>query len=790
MKLTELKSGERATIVKVLGHGAFRRRIMEMGFVRGKEVTSLHDAPLRDPIVYNIMGYEVSLRRGEAELIEVMRAEDIAISVAQSEDVPPIISDEVIAQVVESSAKHIHIALVGNPNSGKTSLYNMASGGHGHVGNYSGVTVDVKRGEFKHGEYTFTIYDLPGTYSLSGYSPEELFVRRHIAEQQPDVILNVVAASNLERNLYLTTELIDMDNRMVIAMNMYDELQSQGAQLDYESLAAMIGVPIVPTNSRTKDGFAQLFTAIIDVYEGRSKVYRHIHVNHGLILEKSISKLREQIRRDTPLRTQFSSRYLAIKALEGDDEVERILSSSEFYNDIKECRDREVKRVEHSMDEDIESCVTSQKYGFIDGALKEVYSIGSAGKKSNRTNLIDRVVTNKFWGFPIFLAIMWLMFSTTFIVGAYPMEWIEGGVEWVSGMISSLMQDGMLKDLIVDGIIGGVGGVVIFLPNILILYLFISFMENTGYMARAAFIMDRLMHFMGLHGKSFIPSIMGFGCNVPAIMAARSIESPSSRLITILINPFFSCSARLPVYLLFVGAFFSNNSGTVLFLIYLFGVVMAIVTAKLLRVTSFKKEDTPFVMELPPYRLPTVRSTLIHMWDKAYQYLRKMGGVILVASIIIWALSYFPRSEGQTTMEQQRDSYLGQIGETCQPIMAPLGFDWRATVAIFSSAAAKEIAVSTLAVLYSVDDEGVDEEEFDGALSARLKDVNPATGEPFFTWVTALSFMAFVLLCFPCLATLAAIRAETGSWGWVIFSMVYNTSLAWVVAWLIAVIFK
>ncbi len=789
MKLTELKSGERATIVKVLGHGAFRRRIMEMGFVRGKEVISLHDAPLRDPIAYNIMGYEVSLRRGEAELIEVMRAEDIVKSVAQREDVPPIISDEVIAQAVESSAKHIHIALVGNPNSGKTSLYNMASGGHGHVGNYSGVTVDVKRGEFKHGEYTFTIYDLPGTYSLSGYSPEELFVRRHIAQQQPDVILNVVAASNLERNLYLTTELIDMDNRMVIAMNMFDELQSQGAQLDYESLAAMIGVPIVPTNSRTKDGFAKLFTTIIDVYEGRSKVYRHIHVNHGLILEKSISKLREQIRRDTPLRTQFSSRYLAIKALEGDDEVERELSSSEFYNDIKECRDREVKRVEHSMDEDIESCITSQKYGFIDGALKEVYSIGG-GEKRNHTNLIDRVVTNKFWGFPIFLAIMWLMFSATFIVGAYPMEWIEGGVEWISEMISSLMKDGMLKDLIVDGIIGGVGGVVIFLPNILILYLFISFMENTGYMARAAFIMDRLMHFMGLHGKSFIPSIMGFGCNVPAIMAARSIESPSSRLITILINPFFSCSARLPVYLLFVAAFFSHNSGTVLFAIYMLGIVAAIITAKLLRVTSFKKEDTPFVMELPPYRLPTIRSTLIHMWDKSYQYLRKMGGVILVASIIIWALRYFPRTPDQDPVEQQRESFLGQIGECCAPIMEPLGFDWRATVAIFSSAAAKEIAVSTLAVLYSVDSEGVDEEEFDGALSARLKDVNPTTGEPFFTWVTALSFMAFVLLCFPCLATLAAIHSETGSWWWVVFSMVYNTSLAWVVAWLIGVIFR
>ncbi len=440
------------------------------------------------------------------------------------------------------------------------------------------------------------------------------------------------------------------------------------------------------------------------------------------------------------------------------------------------------------MDEDIESCITSQKYGFIDGAISEVYT-PSVAERNNKTNLIDRVVTHKIWGFPIFLAIMWLMFTATFNVGAYPMEWIEMGVAWISDLASSLIGEGMLHDLIIDGIIGGVGGVIIFLPNIIILYLFISFMENTGYMARAAFIMDRLMHYMGLHGKSFIPSIMGFGCNVPAIMAARSIESPSSRLITILINPFFSCSARLPVYLLFVGAFFSANSGTMLFAIYLIGIVVAILTAKLLRMTSFKKEDTPFVMELPPYRLPTLRSTMIHMWDKCYQYLRKMGGVILVASVIVWLLSYFPRNESMDPIEQQHSSYLGQIGEACTPIMEPLGFDWRATVAIFSSMAAKEIAVSTLAVLYSVDEEGVDEEEFESNLSQRLKDTNPQTGEPFFTWVTALSFMAFVLLCFPCLATLAAIHSETGSWGWVAFSIIYNTSLAWLVAWLINIIF-
>ncbi|MFR9649495.1 MAG: ferrous iron transport protein B [Rikenellaceae bacterium] len=790
MKLSELNKGEKATITKVLGHGAFRRRIMEMGFVRGKEVTSLHDAPLRDPVVYNIMGYEVSLRVSEAELIEVISSNEVAASVAQSEDVSPIISDEIIAQVVDKSAKHINIALVGNPNSGKTSLFNMASGGHEHVGNYSGVTVDAKRGEFKFNDYTFNIYDLPGTYSLSGYSPEELFVRRHIAQEQPDIILNIIAASNLERNLYLTTELIDMDNRMVIAMNMYDELLAQGASLDYHSLAKMIGVPIVPTNSRSKEGFNELFSTIIDVYEGRNSVVRHIHVNHGLVLEKSISAVREVIREDSTLRTTFSSRYLAIKALSGDSEVERILSESDIYSQIKEQRDKEVKRVEHSMDEDIESCITSQKYGFIDGAISEVYKANSTDN-SSRTNIIDRVVTDKFWGFPIFLAIMWLMFTTTFILGAYPMEWIEMGIAWFADIISSLMGDTMVRDLIVDGIIGGVGGVLVFLPNIVILYMFISFMENTGYMARAAFIMDKLMHYMGLHGKSFIPSIMGFGCNVPAIMATRSIESPSSRLITILINPFFSCSARLPVYLLFVGAFFPNNSGTVLFLIYLVGIAAAILTAKLLRVTSFKKEDTPFVMELPPYRLPTLRSTMIHMWDKSYQYLRKMGGVILIASIIIWLLSYFPRNESLTPIEQQRHSYLGQIGETCSPVMKPLGFDWRATVAIFSSMAAKEIAVTTMAVLYNVDNgsDDMDEDAINSTLSERLKETNPQTGKPFFTWVTALSFMIFVLLCFPCLASLAAIHSETGTWWWVAFSVTYNTSLAWLVAWLVTLIF-
>ncbi|MBQ8774045.1 MAG: ferrous iron transport protein B, partial [Muribaculaceae bacterium] len=480
----------------------------------------------------------------------------------------------------------------------------------------------------------------------------------------------------------------------------------------------------------------------------------------------------------------------SIKLLERDDEVERIISDSPRKDELLKMRDKAVEMIERSRKEDVTSAIANEKYGFIAGALAETMT-RSSKETTKTTKIIDAFVTSKLFGFPIFLLIMLFIFWCTFEIGSYPMSWIENFVDWLSGKISVMMTDGPLKDLVVDGIIGGVGGVVVFLPNILILYFFISFMEDSGYMARAAFIMDKIMHKIGLHGKSFIPLIMGFGCNVPAIIASRSIESRSSRIITILINPFMSCSARLPVYVLLVGAFFSEHAGVVLLGLYMLGVVVAVITARLLRRFLFKVDETPFVMELPPYRMPTLKALLRHMWGKGEQYLKKMGGIILLASVIVWALDYFPlhdESETRTiervavhnddsTINVERDSYLEMMGKFVNPVMEPIGFHWRMTVAAIAGAPAKEIVVSTLGVLYANEDT-VD----DASLSSRLKAINPVTGSSDFTPASALSLMVFVLLYFPCMATVVAIVRETGSWKYGLFSVVYNTIVAWVFA--------
>lgn len=786
MRLSDLNTGEKAVVVKVLGHGAFRKRIMEMGFVSGQTVTVLLNAPLKDPIKYKVMEYEVSLRRSEAHLVEVERESDIQSNV-QDKQIPQTSESDDEKRTLYNKSKTINIALVGNPNCGKTSLFNIASGAHEHVGNYSGVTVDAKEGYFTYKDYRINIYDLPGTYSLAAYSPEELYVRRYLKNETPDIIVNVVVASNLERNLYLTTELIDMDYRMVIALNMYDELEQSGGKLDYEQLGNMIGVPIVPTISRTGWGVSQLFDTIIDVYEGRNKSVRHVHVNLGPIIEPAVTRIKDKLKSDPKCALQFSPRYLAIKLLEGDKEVKQILRSATHFDELEQMRDEEAKKIEKALNEDVESAIVNEKYGFISGALRETYQPGDR-EEAKTTRIVDSLVTNKVIGFPIFLFLMWLMFEATFVLGAYPMEWIQSGVDWLSSFFSETLSPGPLKDLLVDGIIGGVGGVIVFLPNILILYLFISVMEDSGYMARAAFIMDKIMHKIGLHGKSFIPLVMGFGCNVPAIMACRTIESRSSRLITILINPFMSCSARLPIYVLLIGTFFPRHASFVFLALYLLGIIVAVISAKLLRKFLFKTDETPFVMELPPYRMPTMKATLRHMWGKTEQYLRKMGGIILVASIIVWFLSYFPRNEAEDlrpltveeTAMQQQNSYLGKLGQWIAPAVEPLGFNWKVSIALISGTAAKELIVSTIGVLYSES-----ETEGNANLSQKLTAPNPLTGEPDFTPLIAISFMIFVLLYFPCLASIAAIKQESGSWKWAAFSVIYNTGVAWVCAFLV-----
>ncbi len=795
MRLSELKTGETGIVVKILGHGAFRKRMIEMGFVKGRDIKVLMAAPLRDPVKYEIMGYTVSLRRSEAELVEVhpcgSETDEMMLHTRTTDD-PAAPGAEVAPRdhATHHDSHVINVALIGNPNCGKTSLFNIASGAHEHVGNYSGVTVDAKQGTFHHKGYTFRIVDLPGTYSLASYSPEELYVRKFLHDETPDVIINVIDGSNLERNLYLTTELIDMDRSMVIALNMYDELEREGIRLDYHALGEMIGVPIVPTAAKSGRGIDELFDTVIRVAEGTEPSVRHVHVSLGPEIEGLLTDIKDTLKEHPTVGRHFSPRYLAIKLLEGDPEVTDQIKRLPDGDRIIAMRDSQVEKYDRThTTSDLTASIADAKYGFIAGALAETMEKNEAEMKVNSTHIIDTIVTNKLFGFPIFLAVMTFIFWATFEVGSYPMEWIENLVAWIGDMVREYMPQGWLKDLIADGIIGGVGGVIVFLPNILILYLCISFMEDSGYMARAAFIMDKLMHRLGLHGKSFIPLVMGFGCTVPAIMASRSIESRSSRIITILINPFISCSARIPIYVLLIGTFFPTHATLMFMCIYLLGILMAGVTARLLRRFWFGPDETPFVMELPPYRVPTMKSTLRHMWGKAEQYLRKMGGIILVASIAVWALDYFPLHSGEeatlTSNEDSRidpahDSYLKMIGKAVNPIMEPIGFHWKATVAAIAGVPAKEIVVSTLGVLYTGDDEVEDH-----TLASTLREDNPATGRPDFTPAAALAFMVFVLLYCPCIATITAIVKETGNPQYGLFSVVYNTALAWAVAFVV-----
>lgn len=813
MRLSDLKPGETGVITKILGHGAFRKRVMEMGFVRGRKINVVLNAPLQDPVKYSLMGYEVSLRRAEANLVEVELLSDWEKAATRADsDSDPVQCDDIHSGSVSLRRdKIINIALIGNPNCGKTSLFNMVSGAREHVGNYAGVTVDAKAGHIKYKGYRINIVDLPGTYSLSAYSPEELYVMRYLREETPDVIVNVVVASNLERNLYLTTELIDMNLPMVIDLNMYDELQKGKATLDYEELGKMVGVPIVPTIASSGWGIEKLLDTIIDIYEMRSPHTRHIHVNMGDKIEKAVSWFNREFKKNPGVTDHFSPRFLAIKFLERDPEIEAMLADNPKYETWRDKREEAEEDISSALNEDVTSAISAHKYGFIQGALYETME-GSLEKEEKSTRIIDAFVTNKLFGFPIFLVAMWVMFWATFKLGSYPMEWIEELVTFVSQQIGLYMPDGPLKDLLLDGVIGGVGGVIVFLPNILILYAFISFFEDSGYMARVAFIMDKLMHKMGLHGKSFIPLVMGFGCNVPAIMSTRIIESKSSRLITILINPFISCSARIPIYVLLVGAFFPAYGAWVFVGLYLLGVIVAVLTSRLLRKFWFKTDETPFVMELPPYRMPTFKATMRNMWGKAEQYLKKMGGLILIASIIIWALSYFPhytsrdipvtyRTEAMAEMPektietaspasiedmitaeyQQGHSILGRIGHIVEPVVRPMEFTWQTCVSLIAGAAAKEVVVSTLGVLYVGDDDAA-------ALSQRLRTPSKVTGKTPFTPASALAFLVFVLLYFPCIATLTAIKRETGSWKYPLFSMIYNTGLAWILSFVTYII--
>ena len=792
MKLSELRTGERAVIVKVTGHGGFRKRIIEMGFIKGKTIEVLLNAPLQDPVKYKLMGYEVSLRRQEAELIDVITEEEARERQQQQPNMEP---SQIIEEnpLTETELRHaalkqrrtINVALIGNPNCGKTSLFNFASGAHAHVGNYSGVTVDASEAHASFFGYDFNLTDLPGTYSLSCYSPEELYVRKHLSEQMPDVVINVIDSSNLERNLYLTTQLVDMNLHMVCALNMYDEFEHRGDHVDIPTLSTLFGMPMIPTSFKSGMGVKELFKAVIQVYEDTNKQARHIHINYGHEIEDGISHIQQFIKPDPTIRLRYSTRYVAIKLLEHDTDIEAfvIQNAGDKARAVFAARDVAAARVLEETANDSETAIMDAKYGFINGALTEAnYATGSKADTYRATHLIDNILSHRYLGFPIFFLLLFLMFQTTFVLGQYPMDWIEAGVAMLGEWVSKAMPDGPLKAMLVDGVIGGVGSVIVFLPQILILYFFISLMEDSGYMSRAAFIMDKLMHKMGLHGKSFIPLVMGFGCNVPAIMATRTIESRRSRLITMMILPFMSCSARLPIYIMIAGTFFSlQYRSFVMLSLYAAGILTAVVVSKVFSSFVIKGEDTPFVMELPPYRWPTAKAIGRHTWEKGKEYLKKMGGIILVASIIVWALEYFPHDDSLSPQQQQEQSYIGRVGKAIEPVFAPQGFNWKLDVSLIAGVGAKEIVASTMGVLYSGDDSFGDDDTFsdDSAKYTHLRQQMLLDG---ITPLTAYCYLLFILLYFPCIATIVAIKNETGSWRWALFAATYTTVLAWVVS--------
>ena len=810
MTLNDLHTGDSATITRIRGRGAFRKRLTEMGFIRGKPVTVLKSAPLRDPVEYRILDSNVSLRRSEASLIEVVSEADYGGMTVHT--VGRISDSFQRGPVVHRPGKTIDVALVGNPNCGKTTLFNRVSHSREHVGNYAGVTVDSKDALFSHKGYTFRITDLPGTYSLSDYSSEERFVREHILHNKPDVVVNVVDANNLERNLYLTSQLLDMDITVVLALNMYDDLLERKDKLDTALLSKLLGIRVVPTISHRGKGIYRLLNHVIRVFEEKDPDIRHIHINYGEEIEQSVQKLQELIRETPSLTDNYSSRFLSLKLLEQDDNSTHLISKADNFIEIQDAAREEINRIRHLFKEEPDSMITDARYGFIAGALKETMKKSGKDPGFSRSHRIDRILTNKYLGFPLFLGFLWLMFHATFTLGNYPMGWIESGVDLLGSFLRSHMAESVLQDMLVDGVVGGVGGVIVFMPNILILFFFISLMEDTGYMARTAFIMDKVMHLFGLHGKSFIPLIMGFGCNVPAIIATRTLENRNDRLLTMLIIPFMSCSARLPVYVLIAGAIFPENAGNIIFLLYLVGIAFSLLMSILFKKILFKNREAPFVMELPVYRNPGIRVILRHMWNKGAYYLKKMGGVILIASIVIWVLGYFPRnveytkdfenlislemtSSGDNVLTLQREmeaerqahSYIGRLGKAIEPVIRPLGFDWKMGISLVTGFAAKEIVVSTMGVLYQaeVGTEVGASTSLQNRIMEQVYTSGPRAGETVFTPLAGFSFLLFVLFYLPCVAVIVTVGKESGSWKWAGFVLFYTTAIAWVASFVV-----
>ncbi len=685
--------------------------------------------------------------------------------------------------------KHITIALAGNPNTGKTTIFNNLTGARQHVGNYPGVTVERKEGSVNYGPYQIKIIDLPGTYSLTAFSPDELLARQVIIEEKPDIIVNIIDAYNLERNLYLTVQLKELGIPMLLAFNMTDMIAARGIHIDYPLMEKLLGSKIIPTVGLKNVGSQEILKSVVELYE-KINIPSERDLFYEVELEKEIVGLQRILQETAVGEVELAAaqdkanRWLAVKLLENDNDIINKFKTSDAWPDITRQVEKSQKKLQDLYREEPEMLIAHGRYAFIRGVLKEAVSY-PGDDRVTLTEKIDNILLNRIVGLPIFLAMMWLLFQLTFTLGAPPMEWIEAGFGWLGERMADIMPDGLLQSLIVDGIIGGVGGVVVFLPNILLLFLGIALLEDTGYMSRAAFLMDKVMHRTGLHGKSFVPMLIGFGCSIPAIMASRTLENERDRLATMLVTPLISCGAKLPVYVLLIAAFFSDKvAGNILFSIYILGILMALLLAKVFRKWLLPGETEPFVMELPPYRFPTFKALLIHMWERAWLYLQKAGTIILAASILMWGLFTFPQHDANGVefndpVQQLEQSYAGRVGHLIEGVISPLGFDWKVGVALVSGVAAKEVIVSTMGTVYSIMDiDSLEEGEIQtvSSFSERAREQSGMTP------LVAYVLMIFTLLYIPCMAALAVMRRETNGWKWPLFTVGYTLVLAWTVS--------
>lgn len=677
--------------------------------------------------------------------------------------------------------KRITVALAGNPNSGKTTIFNLLTGARQHVGNYPGVTVEKKEGLCRYEGYEMTVVDLPGTYSLTAYSTEELVARNFIIQQQPDIVVDVVDASTIERNLYLATQLMEMNVPLVLAFNMSDVAEQNGLLFDIEQLSMLLEAKIVPMVGSKGKGKKELLDAIIQTAQQGRKQRTH-QVGYGEEIEQELATIEAMTARKEPQLTErYGSRWAAVKLLERDDDLTARVQSRAVLDAVA----ASVAHLKDIFGDEPEVVMADRRYGFISGACQETIKT-TVELRHGYSDMIDAIVTNRMLGLPIFLILMYVVFFLTFKIGKYPMGWLEWLFAWAGQVIAGFWpaaSESWLKSLLVDGVIGGVGGVIVFLPNILLLFLAIALLEDTGYMARAAFVMDRVMHKIGLHGKSFIPMLVGFGCSVPAIMATRILENRRNRLTTIMVIPLMSCGAKLTIYALIIPAFFLEKwHGPMMWLIYLIGIVLAIICIKFLRLTVFKGEAVPFVMELPPYRMPTLKSVSIHTWQRGWMYLRKAGTIILAISILLWFASSYPKPGHESLQDlrpeqaqQKRLEYsaLGRFGRVIEPVIRPLGFDWKIGTALIGATAAKEVFVSQLAIVYAVGSAG----EGTTTLRQRL--------HANYTPLTGFCIMLFCLIYAPCVATVAMTKQETNSWGWAMFQFLGLTVLAYVVTMIV-----